>query len=380
MALKIVGGFMRPRHADKSEFNHWGNQDIRAECEPVKLTQAVSYHPDEQRGVFADCVLLSLVSEGTSVDTWTLLGVKTVEAVAHQHDSTRTETIEELVPGTLQQDACIMKKPDGRRYTLRLVLRRASACDPTFHIETLKQTEKGRCDRVDAWGHGLLWPCFPLAKIDTAGPRGTRFHTVISCRSQAHPDAKSTHVVKGRALVGGAALAIAAPYAVMGVVGWLGFSSGGIVAGSTAAGMMSAEAVASGGTVAAGGLVATLQSVGAAGLGTAGTAGAVSVGGVAGAAIGVAANSWSDSARVGGAGRWTVMTEEWWGKGVATYIFVDERCARDFFDEKWACGRILVNPLGQEVMSGVFVSETNGALRRVRAAWQELCDPSVHAG
>ncbi|CAN0415175.1 unnamed protein product [Lampetra fluviatilis] len=49
----------------------------------------------------------------------------------------------------------------------------------------------------------------------------------------------------------------------------MGFSAGGIVAGSIASSLMSSAAVANGGAVAAGGLVATLQSVGAAGLGMA---------------------------------------------------------------------------------------------------------------
>ena len=58
----------------------------------------------------------------------------------------------------------------------------------------------------------------------------------------------------------------AAPFAVVGAVGAIGFTSGGIAAGSMAASMMSSSAIASGGGVAAGGVVATLQSIGAAGL------------------------------------------------------------------------------------------------------------------
>ena len=45
----------------------------------------------------------------------------------------------------------------------------------------------------------------------------------------------------------------------------VGFTSKGIVAGSTAAAMMSANAVAAGGAISSGGLVATLQSFGALG-------------------------------------------------------------------------------------------------------------------
>lgn len=79
---------------------------------------------------------------------------------------------------------------------------------------------------------------------------------------------------------------IAMPFAVMGIVGAMGFTSAGITAGSMGASMMSAEAIASGvGGVAAGGTVATLQSIGAAGLGLGGTLAAMGAGGgVVGAA------------------------------------------------------------------------------------------------
>lgn len=66
------------------------------------------------------------------------------------------------------------------------------------------------------------------------------------------------------------------------VLGVIGFTSAGIAAGSYAAGMMSSAAIANGGGVAAGGLVATLQSIGAAGLSGAAT---TAVSGV-GAAVG----------------------------------------------------------------------------------------------
>ncbi|XP_066128700.1 interferon alpha-inducible protein 27-like protein 2B isoform X2 [Saccopteryx bilineata] len=56
--------------------------------------------------------------------------------------------------------------------------------------------------------------------------------------------------------------------AVPAVLGAMGFTGAGIAASSVAAKMMSAAAVANGGGVAAGSLVATLQSVGAAGLST----------------------------------------------------------------------------------------------------------------
>ena len=80
-------------------------------------------------------------------------------------------------------------------------------------------------------------------------------------------------------LTGGAAV-VAAPLVVAG----LGFGAGGIAAGSPAAAMMSAWA-----PTVAGGIVATLQSVGAAGLGAVGAVAVAAAGGVAGAAAGGAA-------------------------------------------------------------------------------------------
>ncbi len=88
------------------------------------------------------------------------------------------------------------------------------------------------------------------------------------------------HIVAG--LIGGACAVAAAPVVLTGV----GFTAGGIAAGSYAASMMSAAAVANGGAIAAGSTVAVLQSVGAAGLGTAG----VAVVGGAGATVGATAS------------------------------------------------------------------------------------------
>ena len=86
-----------------------------------------------------------------------------------------------------------------------------------------------------------------------------------------------------------AAFACAAPFMVTGAVAALGFGEAGIVGGSTAAAMMSAEAMAaSTGGVAAGGLVATCQSVGAAGLGFLGTSTAIAGGAVVGGTLSAA--------------------------------------------------------------------------------------------
>ncbi|XP_039081749.1 interferon alpha-inducible protein 27-like protein 2A [Hyaena hyaena] len=66
----------------------------------------------------------------------------------------------------------------------------------------------------------------------------------------------------------------------------MGFTGAGIAASSLAAKMMSAAAVANGGGVAAGSLVATLQSVGAAGLSTSSNILLASVGSAFGAWLG----------------------------------------------------------------------------------------------
>ncbi|XP_062996296.1 interferon alpha-inducible protein 27-like protein 2A [Elgaria multicarinata webbii] len=69
--------------------------------------------------------------------------------------------------------------------------------------------------------------------------------------------------------------------AVVGIpaaAGALGFTATGIAIGSAAAKLMSATAIANGGGVAAGGVVATLQSIGAAGLSATAT-GAMTAGG-----------------------------------------------------------------------------------------------------
>uniref|UniRef100_A0A8C4MVP9 Interferon alpha-inducible protein 27-like protein 2 n=1 Tax=Equus asinus TaxID=9793 RepID=A0A8C4MVP9_EQUAS len=68
--------------------------------------------------------------------------------------------------------------------------------------------------------------------------------------------------VAAGAVIGGVVAVAAVPV----VLGAMGFTGAGIVASSIAAKMMSAAAIANGGGVAAGSLVATLQSVGAAGL------------------------------------------------------------------------------------------------------------------
>lgn len=86
-------------------------------------------------------------------------------------------------------------------------------------------------------------------------------------------------------------VAVAAPFAVMGAIGAMGFGAEGIAAGTMAAGMMSTGAIANGSGVVAGGTVAVCQSIGAAGLGAAGASAAVGAGAVVGgmSSLGVAA-------------------------------------------------------------------------------------------
>ena len=66
------------------------------------------------------------------------------------------------------------------------------------------------------------------------------------------------------------------------VVSGLGFSSSGIIGGTAASSMMSTTA-----PTAAGGVVATFQSIGAAGLGSTGTATMGTVGSFIGAGVGI---------------------------------------------------------------------------------------------
>eukprot|EP00521_Asterionellopsis_glacialis_P006223 CAMPEP_0195284088 /NCGR_PEP_ID=MMETSP0707-20130614/2418_1 /TAXON_ID=33640 /ORGANISM="Asterionellopsis glacialis, Strain CCMP134" /LENGTH=378 /DNA_ID=CAMNT_0040343383 /DNA_START=681 /DNA_END=1817 /DNA_ORIENTATION=+ len=88
--------------------------------------------------------------------------------------------------------------------------------------------------------------------------------------------------------IAGSLTAVAAPFVVMGAIGAIGFTAGGILPNSFAAYMMSTEALGAGGMIAAGGTVATLQSIGAAGLGIVGISASVGAGALIGAsAVGI---------------------------------------------------------------------------------------------
>ncbi|XP_065713277.1 uncharacterized protein [Patagioenas fasciata] len=83
------------------------------------------------------------------------------------------------------------------------------------------------------------------------------------------------------AAVGAGLLLVGIPLAI----GALGFTSAGIAAGSVAAKMMSAAAIANGGGVAAGSTVAVLQSIGAAGMSLGAKIGLGTLGSAAGAKL-----------------------------------------------------------------------------------------------
>ena len=125
------------------------------------------------------------------------------------------------------------------------------ACNDSYDLYTSNER--------DGWESWTLEPCMP----------GTISKDQIVSLSIAGAVALGT--------------AIAMPFAITGIISGLGFTSTGIAAGSTAATMMSAEAIAAGGGVAAGGTVATLQSIGAVGLGASLTSAAVATGAMIGA-------------------------------------------------------------------------------------------------
>jgi len=154
----------------------------------------------------------------------------------------------------------------------------------------LEQASDGGCVHLVSKEHHRLVSC------DDGGNLSTRSGTPSASEAWSleprMPPTITGESMRNLAIGGSVAVAsiVAAPFAIMGIVGSLGFAAGGVASGSFAAGMMSAEAIASGGVIAAGGTVATLQSIGAAGLGLAGTTAAMGAGAVVGAsAIGISA-------------------------------------------------------------------------------------------
>ena len=177
--------------------------------------------------------------------------------------------------------------------------------------------------------------------------------------------------------------AVATPVIVSSAVYAAGFTSSGIAAGSTAAALMSAEALAAGGAIASGGLVATGQSIGASGLVASGMlAPAIGLGIVVGGAIGFASLSayryWQQKTTndikaldyqsgydsIVMDGRWVLVTQEGWGN-VRVYFFADESSARTEF-ENARTARILFNPAMEEQASDGF----NYAFYAIRDAFR----------
>jgi hypothetical protein len=168
----------------------------------------------------------------------------------------------------------------------------------------------------------------------------------------------------------------------------VGFGAGGIAAGSWAAAIMSAEAIATGGGVAAGGFTATCQTIGAVGL--AGTpvgwaaavaaTGAAVGGGVYSAGSAVRSHmrelSWKPEGRRGVKdGQWMVLTLEGVkpvAGNVLFYPFPSEGEARRFFEflteEKHTRSRILYNPEGEEVERGGVSWGISPAAKAIKAA------------
>ncbi|CAD7960262.1 unnamed protein product [Amoebophrya sp. A25] len=161
-----------------------------------------------------------------------------------------------------------------------------------WKITESPHNEHGAAYFIDSIGHqGKRLACDEqghLYVVDAEYHAGT-WESWVFERSQ-HCDVVETSGLWtqiGLGVLGAATLGVLAPFAVMGVVGALGFTASGIAGGSAAAAMMSAEAIATGGGIAAGGAVATLQAIGASGLGIAGTTAAVLSGAAIGGAAGV---------------------------------------------------------------------------------------------
>ncbi|XP_057398680.1 interferon alpha-inducible protein 27, mitochondrial-like [Balaenoptera acutorostrata] len=119
--------------------------------------------------------------------------------------------------------------------------------------------EKGSFDNqiwIEILTQAVEGPATPWTRL-LQGQSPERADPGASSETSSRPTAKAA-----AAVVGGALAVVAVPT----VLGAMGFTGAGIAASSLAAKMMSSAAIANGGGVAAGSLVATLQSVGSAGL------------------------------------------------------------------------------------------------------------------
>lgn len=162
-----------------------------------------------------------------------------------------------------------------------------------MYLWTIEQSPHGGVNLCSS-SKNMLLACDPngdgiILVVSTNPPDGGDSNDITSWlfepRMPQTISAKQIYGMTGAGILG-LSMIVAAPFAVVGAIGALGFGAEGIVAGSVAASMMSAEAIAAGtGGVVAGGTVATLPSIGAAGLGIVGTTAAMTGGTVVGASI-----------------------------------------------------------------------------------------------
>lgn len=158
--------------------------------------------------------------------------------------------------------------PDGHFQFISMDDTRFLARDGVGSVKAIQLTDNSD-NSVTLW---KLEPCLPKDS------------------SSGHEDTSSARMKALKTIGAAVSVAAIAPSLVMLSVGALGFGAGGIVGGSYAASMMSAQAVASGGGVSAGSMVATLQSIGAAGLGLTGTTVSMGTGGAVGGLVASAAS------------------------------------------------------------------------------------------
>jgi len=186
-------------------------------------------------------------------------------------------------------------------------------------------------------------------------------------------DMKRVAAAVAGAGVGGVAGGVGAVAATEAVIVGMGFTSSSIVAGSTAAAMMSAEAIVAGGGVAAGGTVATLQTVGAVGLGAGPVAGISMAGSLAVGGLFTFVGFWVARAfspdpkqhnfpplpatprkttECALRGKWMVLTEEGWGNVLFYPLETEAEAYRFFYDLRQSRPKILFDTSGNERESG----------------------------
>eukprot|EP00242_Pyramimonas_sp_CCMP2087_P003591 CAMPEP_0198231974 /NCGR_PEP_ID=MMETSP1445-20131203/115483_1 /TAXON_ID=36898 /ORGANISM="Pyramimonas sp., Strain CCMP2087" /LENGTH=926 /DNA_ID=CAMNT_0043912617 /DNA_START=110 /DNA_END=2887 /DNA_ORIENTATION=- len=192
-----------------------------------------------------------------------------------------------------------------------------------------------------------------------------RFEVRPLTAAQELADDAAVVTIAASASVGGVIGLFAAGPAVTATIAGMGFGGTGIAAGTTAASMMSASAIANGGGVAVASTVATLQSIGAVGLSPLAATGCAIAGAVVGSTVcslvgGAAVCAYwaackggtSTQQRSHGArhGKWMVVTEEGIGN-IRFYPFETEAESCQFFRTCW-CSRARLDPSGKELETG----------------------------